>query len=472
MAVACVLPLAGCAQLLGVKPAPTAAQLAAAPEACFRSFVGPAQPPNARADGAVRAWYASLTPKVVGKLLAAGSPSEQGERVMAHAVAAGVSEAAFLRGEHPDPTPACGLGWRHEDVGDARFSNALAAARSVRYRAAFATCAATFDALWPRLATAAAEAARELAALPADADVYRVWSTYHRLMAAHAAAFPTAEERSDRPPVFAATGTPYLVWKDLMQRFGGGDHWYLAAHWLGGVSPVPDDAARLVQPIDASMEDARINYCAQAIPVEASPLVVEDVRRLSKKFDGVAWLEELPGAVTTSVHINPIDLSPEKAAASLMDRPSGRTKDDKATFRLYARTVSALKLTQGRGTIELTTVEPKRYLYACKGVVKIKQETEDTASITHEDQCKADHKLVTETFTLAVDALPPDVALAVGDRLVFYANRTATDTKTGSKPTKTGATSFSTTTTTADLVFLAQVQRGGAVVFPAPAYRP
>ncbi len=469
---ALALPLTGCAQLLGVKPPVTAAQIEAAPEACFRSFAGPPQPPNPRAHEAVRAWYASLTPATVEKLLDGGTRSEGQDRVMAHAIAAGVPEAAFLAGEHPDPTPACGLGWGHDDVGDTRFGNALSAARSVVQRAEFKECAARFDAAWPAFSTAAADAARELAALPPGADAYQAWTTYHRLMAAHAAAIPHGNDGGGEAAVLAATGTPFVVWSDLMQRFGTSEHWYLAAHWLGGVTPVPEDAARRVQPIAASIDEARISYCAQAIGESVSPLRPSDVARLARTFDGVAWLEGLPGGVKTNVSINAGDLGPTTGGASLMDRPSGRSEADEETFRLYVRTASAVKLKQGRGTIELSTVEKKRYVYGCKDAVKVKQEGDGTATLTREEQCKSDDKLVTSTFTLAVDRMPPDVTIAVGDRLVFYANRTSTDTKDGSKPTKTGATSFSTTTTTADLVFLAQVQRDGEVVFPAPAYRP
>lgn len=167
----------GCAGLLGVKKPLTGEQINTAIERCFRSYADGPQPPNPRATPAIRAWYASLTPAIVATFDDDGAFNDG---AMAHAIAAGVPEADFLSGQNPDPSPDCGLGWSHDDVGDHRFSNAGQAARSVVWRSAFAQCATQFDALWPALRAANDDAAEALAALPPSAEPDAVWGLYHR----------------------------------------------------------------------------------------------------------------------------------------------------------------------------------------------------------------------------------------------------------------------------------------------------
>ena len=100
-------------------------------------------------------------------------------------------------------------------------------------------------------------------------------------------------------------------------------------------------------------------------------------------------------------------------------------------------------------------------------MVKVKQESSDTASISHEEKCKTNVATTTDRLTLAVAALPAGVTLAVGDQLVFYANRTATSSEQSKRDTRTGVASTRTITSAAELVFLAQVQRDAAVIYPA-----
>ena len=456
-----LIPIAGCASLLGIKPVPTAAEWKAAPTTCFRSYAAPARPPNPRATPAIRAWYAALTPAVVKRFADGASYPELGDRAMAHAIAAGVPESDFLEGTSPDPEPACGIAWSHEDVGTNRFQNAASAAASVTRRATFATCSTAFDALWPRLSTLSADAERAVRELP-GADPDAAWALYHRLMAQQAQIIPV---EGDGLPVFAYTGAPYVVFTDLMTRFPGTAGWFLASHWLGGVSPLPDAAERVVRPLPPSAEAARFDYCAQVADREgplASSLSSDDVEELSPPFDGQAWLDALPTPATVDVHLGADDFR----GGRVIDRASGRTKSDEETFRLYRRPITALHLKGGAGTIELTTVDEMRQAYDCKRVVKVKQETSDTASISHEEKCKTNVATTTDRLTLTVAALPPGVTLAVGDQLVFYANRTATGSEQSKRDTRTGVASTQTITSAAELVFLAQVQRDATAIYP------
>lgn len=458
-----LLPIAGCASLLGIKPVPTAAEWKAAPTTCFRSYATPASSPNPKATPAIRAWYQSLTPAIVNRLADGVSYTELGDRAIAHAVEAGVPESDFLEGESPDPERACGLSWSHEDIGNNRHANAASAAASVTRRAAFTACAAEFDALWPRLSTLAADAERSVRELP-GADPDAAWALYHRLMTQQAQIIPV--DGDGDVPVFAYTGAPYVVFTDLMTRFPGTAAWFLASHWLGGVSPLPDAAERAVRPLPPSAEAARFDYCAQVAERQgalASPLSPDDVEQLSPTFDGAAWLEALPTPATVDVHLGADDFR----GGRVIDRASGRSKTDEETFRLYRRPITALRLDRGAGTIELTTVDEVRQAYDCKRVVKVKQESSDTASISHEEKCKTNVATTTDRLTLAVTALPAGVTLAVGDQLVFYANRTATSSEQSKRDTRTGTASTRTITSAAELVFLAQVQRDAAVIYPA-----
>lgn len=464
-ALAVALPLAGCAGMLGQRPL-TSAELDAAREQCFYAYAEPVTAPNPRASAAVRGWYASLTPATVEKLTASGSIPEVQDRIMKHATGAGVGEGDFLTGEHPDPSPACRLGWSHRDDGDNRFANARMAVMSLRWRHAFARCSAQFDGLWPQLRAAAERASVALDQLPAGADVYEVWSAYHRAMAEHAAALP-AEGEARSASVFAHVGAPYVVLMDLVRRYAGTDHWYLAEQWIGGVSPLPDGARGQVQPLDAMVADARFNYCARVMQTD-SPLLPEQVERLTRKFDNQAWLDEQ--AERRALHKQWSDS--DFGSGRFVDWPAGRDGDDKETFRLYTRPISALHLTRGAGTIELSRTETKRYKFDCKDVIKVEHEADGSSSISRDDKCKIDVRTETNALTVKVDRLPAGLSLAVGDQLVFYARRTKAEHTDGGKPTSTGRTSFSSDVGAADLVFLAQVRRGDAVVFPAPAYLP
>lgn len=457
------LPLAGCAGLLAQHTL-TTAEIDAAREQCFYAYAEPATAPNPRANAAVRRWYASLTPAIVDKLTAGGSIPEIQNRIMKHATAAGVGEGDFLDGQHPDPAPACQLGWSHTDDGDNRFANARMAVMSLRWRNAFAACSARFDAVWPQLRAAADRASVALDQLPASADVYEVWSAYHRAMAEHAAAVPDDPEARSAP-VFAQVGTPYIVLMDLVRRFAGTDHWFLAQQWIGGVSPLPDGARELVQPAEAMVADARFHYCAQVMQTD-SPLSTEQVERLTRKFDNQAWLEEQPDGRALHKQWSARDLGPGR----FVDWGAGRRSEDKETFRLYSRPVSALHLTRGAGTVELSRTETKKYRFDCKDVIKVEHEADGSSSISRDDKCKIDTRTETDALTLKVDRLPAGLSLAVGDQLTFYARRTGSDHADGGKPTGAGRTSFSSDIATADLVFVAQVRRGDTVIFPAPAY--
>jgi hypothetical protein len=465
------LPLVGCAELIGMRePVPYKDQVAA-PEQCFRSYLLPSQPPNPKATKSVATWYAGLTPAIVKELANDGNAKELGDRAMAHAIAAGVPEGDFLTGAHPDPAPACGVFWNYEDVGDYRFRNAASAAMSVARRAAFAACASEFDEFAPKVSKLAQQTTRELRDLPREASPYAVWSTYHRAVAAHHLLMPV--KNPNAPPVFAYAGTPYVVFKDMITRFANTPMAFLNYHWLGGVSPLPDSAPRHVQPLDAPTDNDKLLYCAHKLRNEGplySDFNAEQIARLFHEFDGQAWLDAQPTTGESyhrgALHIDQSDLRPGQT----MDRVAGGQGDkadaEKENFRLYQRTITAVALKDGKGTVELTIVNNLRTSYDCKEVVRINRESADSATITRDNVCKYDDTVVTDKLTLGVDTLPPGVSLEKGDELIFFARRTAKDNRDGSKPSTAGRASFRTTTATADLIFLAAVRRGSQMVFP------
>jgi hypothetical protein len=442
----------GCASLLGPKR-PSYAEQKAGPENCFRSYLMPARGVNAGATSAIATWYAALTPQIVETLAENANRSEFGDRVMAHAIAAGVPEADFLRGAHPDPVRACGVIWNHEDIGTYRFDNAASAARSVLRRAAFAACAREFDELAPKLAALAAETKQQLGTLTGEANPYLAWQVYHRAMTAQRALVP--RKRPDDVPVFAYAGAPYVAFTDMMQRFANTPNAYLIAHWLGEVSPFPEYAHALVQPLQAPTDEDKLLYCALKLR-ERGPIFSDfSPEEAEKRF----------------LHF---DRTPLAAAAPTMrfsDFHPGKVVDKKMdggdNFRIYQRPVTAVALKDGRGSVELTTVEHQQLRYDCKRVVRVTEQKDKSAIIAREEQCKIDDRVITNKLTLEVSSLPPGITLEPGDEVVFFAERTSNDQRNGSKPTAKGSASFYTTTATAKLMFLAQVRRGGALVFPA-----
>lgn len=443
----------------------------AGPELCFRSYLDAPKAPNPKASPSVANWYAKLKPEVVKELAADAKANDFGDRVMAHAVAAGVPEGDFLKGAHPDPVAACGVAWNHEDVGNYRFNNAASAAKSVLRRAAFAECAREFDELGPKMAKLARETQEELRALPRDADPYAVWSTYHRAMAAHQQIMPI--KNPNNPPVFGYAGAPYVVFTDMITRFAKTPMEFLNYHWLAGISPLPDTAPKNVKPLEKPTENDKLLYCAQKLH-EQGPLYsdfsAEKIAEMFHEFDGEAWLEAQPsGGVPykRALHIDADDMRPGR----MMDRPAGGQGDkpdaEKETFRLYQRAVTAATVKDGKGSVELTNIEKKRFTYDCKEVVKVKRENDGSATISRENVCKIDDATMTDKLTLLVDGLPKTISLEKGDELIFFAKRTAKEMQEGGKPSKEGRTSFRTTTATAELVFLAAVRRGEQLVFPA-----
>ncbi|MDI1447928.1 hypothetical protein [Polyangium sp. 6x1] len=474
------LPLVGCAELKGLLEEPASPQDRATElKQCFRSYLRGPQLPNPRAPRSVADWYVHLKPEVVKKLAddahvdSLGSRSSDfADRVMAQAIEAGVPEGDFLKGEHPDPEPACGTSWSHEDIGDYRFRNAASAALSVGRRAAFAACAREFDEFAPKVSKLAQQTAQELRDLPRGATHYEAWSLYRRAMAAHRQLMPIKDP--DNTPVFAYAGTPYVVFTDMIARFANTPMSFLNYHWLGSVSPLPDNAVRHVQPLDAPTENDKLSYCARRLQREDTmytPFTDEEISTFFPQFDGQAWLDAQPTTngepYKSALHIDPRDLRPGQT----MDRAAGGQGDksdaEQENFRLYLRTITSTALKDGKGTVELTIVENRRFTYDCKEVVKIKRESSDTATMTRENVCKFDDSVATDKLTLRVDVLPAGISLEKGDELVFFARRTAKDRQDGEKPSREGRKSFITTTATADLVFLAEVRRGPHVVFPA-----
>ena len=467
------LPLVGCAgvaELVGYhEPVPYKDQVAG-PELCFRSYLEAPKPPNPKASRSVANWYAKLTPAIVKELAGDANTNDFGDRVMAHAVEAGVPEGDFLKGAHPDPVAACGVSWNYEDVGDYRFRNAASAAKSVARRAAFTEFATEFDAIAPKVSKLARETQEALRALPQDADPYAVWSTYARVMAAHHQIMPV--KNPNNPPVFSYAGAPYVVFTDMITRFAKTPMAFLNYHWLGGISPLPDTAPMHVKPLDKPTENDKLLYCAQKLK-DLGPLYSDfesnEIAKMFHEFDGEAWLLAQPTSgepYKSALHIDANDLAPGRT----MDRPAGGQGDkedaEKEKFRLYQRTITTAAVKDGKGTVELTKVEKLHFSYDCKQVVRVKRESDNSSTITRDDVCKFEDATITDKLTLAVSGLPKDVSLEKGDEVIFFAKRTAKDSQEGGKPSKEGRTSFRTTTATAELTFLAAVRRGGNLVFP------
>lgn len=443
----------GCASLLGPKR-PSYAEQVAGPENCFRSYLTPVRGVNAGATSAIATWYAALTPQIVSELAKDADRSEFADRVMEHAKAAGVPEADFLRGEHPDPVRACGVIWNHEDIGTYRFDNAASAARSVLRRDAFAACAQEFDELAPKLAALAQQTKQELAALGPSASPYAAWAVYHRAMAAQHALVPISERNPT--PVFAYAGAPYFAYTDMLTRFANTPVAFVPDHWLGEVSPFPEYAPRLVLPFDAPTDDAKLLFCAQKLHAHGplfSDFTPEQIETLFERFDRKPLEASMP-----TMRLS--DFAPGK----VVDKKMAGGNENR---RIYQRPVSSVAVRDGRGTVELTTVEHLQIRYECKRAVRVTDQKDKSALITREEVCKTDDRVVTNKLTLAVEGLPPDLGLKVGDELTFFAERTSNDEKHGAKPNAKGQTSFSTTTATAKLLFLAQVRRGGTILFPA-----
>ena len=82
------------------------------------------------------------------------------------------------------------------------------------------------------------------------------------------------------------------------------------------------------------------------------------------------------------------------------------------------------------------------------------------------DVCKFDDNVRTNKLTLTVDELPKGVGLNTGDEIMFFAERTSNEVKDSGKATATGRASTRNITQTAKLLFIAQIRRGGVVVFP------
>lgn len=469
MSLLAVVSASGCAGLLAEGSSASNADRAAGPAKCFRSYLQGASRPNPGANAKVAAWYASLTPKTVIELADGADRQEFQDRVMKHAVAAGVGEGDFLQGSHPDPVAACGVSWNQEDVGDYRFQNAASAAKSVLRRDAFAACAREFDELAPKLGALAKKTKQTLATLPADANPYDVWSTYHRAMAEQRAILPLTEGKP--LPVYAYAGAPYVAFTDMFTRFGAGPLAFLEYHWLGGAWPFPDDAQRFIQPLETPTDDDKLLYCARKLRAQGplySEFSEEDIAKIFAPFDGQAWLDARPtkGAKhdADAMHIAENDLRPGVVVDHDM---GGKDGPDKEKFRLYQRTVTATALKDGKGTIELTQVEKLRRSYDCKAIAKVTRNKDGSATVEPGEVCKYDDTLVTSSLTLSVDLLPPGLRLAVGDELLFFAERTAKDERTGSKPSSAGLASFRTTTAAAKLLFLARARRGATVVYPS-----
>lgn len=459
----------GCGGLLGQGNTASPAEQAAGPAKCFRSYLLTPSRPNPEASPAVAKWYASLTPKAVMELADGADPQEFQQRVMDHAIAAGVGEGEFLRGAHPDPVAACGVGWNHEDVGNYRLQNAASAAKSVLRRDAFAACAKEFDELAPKLGALAKKTRLALAALPSGADPYDVWSTYHRAMAEQRAILPI--EAGKPLPVFAYAGAPHVAYTDMITRFAGGPLAILGYHWLGGAWPFPDDAQRFVEPLETPTENDKLVYCARKLRARGplfSDFSEEDIATIFAPFDGQAWLDAQPTRGEKfgpgSMHIAENDL----AAGHAMDHDvGGVTGPDKEKLRLYQRTITATALKDGKGTVTLTQVENLRRSYDCKATAKVTRNKDGSATVEPGESCKYDDTVVTSALTLSVDALPAGVRLNPGDELLFFAERTAKDERSGSKPSPAGLASFRTTTAAAKLLFVVRVRRGAAVVFPS-----
>jgi len=474
LVVVLALPLVGCAELMGMLEQPVSHKTPAAErEECFRSYLLAApQPPNPNATRSVAAWYARLTPAIVEKLAGDANTNDFGDRVMAHAIEAGVPEGDFLTGEHPDPVPACRNSWSHEDIADYRFRNAASAAMSVARRAAFAACAREFDESAPKVSKLAQQTIQELRDLPRGASPYAAWSTYHRAMAAHRLLMPA--KNPNNPQGFAFAGTPYVVFTDMITRFANTPMSFLNYHWLGDVSPLPDSAPHNVHPFDAPTENDKLRYCAYKLREDGplySAFSFEDIGKTFPKFNGQAWLDAQPTTGESydrgALHFGQDDLRPGLTRDRAAGGQGDKSDDEKEKFRLYQRAITSVALKDGKGTVELTIVNEERVRYDCKQVVRLKRETEDTATMTREEVCKIEDTVVTDKLTLGVDGLPPGVSLEKGDDIVFFARRTAKDYRDGGKPSNQGRTSFRTTTATADLVFLAAVRRGSNVVFPA-----
>jgi hypothetical protein len=464
-----VVASSGCAGLLTEGSGPSAAERDAGPAKCFRSYLLGASRPNPGASAKVAAWYASLTPKTVVELAEGADASEFQDRVMRHAVAAGVGEGEFLRGSHPDPVDACGVAWNHEDVGAYRFQNAASAAKSVLRRDAFAACAREFDELAPKLAALAKNTRQALAALPSDANPYDAWSTYHRAMSEQRAILPLTEGKP--LPVLAYAGAPYVAFTDMFSRFGAGPLAFLEYHWLGGAWPFPDDAQRFIQPLETPTDDAKLLYCARKLRAQGplySDFSEEDISKIFAPFDGQAWLDAQPtkGAKhdTGTMHIAENDLRPGLVVDHDM---GGKEGPDKEKFRLYQRTITVTALKDGKGTVELTQVEKLRRSYDCKAIAKVTRNKDGSATVEPGEVCKYDDTVVTSSLTLSVDLLPAGLRLAAGDEILFFAERTAKDERTGSKPSAAGLASFRTTSAAAKLLFLARARRGSTVVYPS-----
>ena len=463
------LSLTGCMKMLGIRePVPYAEQVAG-PEKCFRSYLFPANGAHPGAHPAVARWYASLTPAIVQGLAKDATSGEFSDRVMAHAQAAGVHEGNFLSGTHPDPVSACGVSWNSEDVGTYRFDNAASAARSVVRRDAFATCAKQFDTIAPKLFALSKATSGELAALPRDADPYQMWSAYHRAMAAQRAILPIVE--GEHLPVFAYAGAPYVAFTDMITRFSNTPYAFLAYHWMGGVSPFPDDAQHHIQPLDSVTDETKLHYCALTMRAQGplmSAFSSEDIDKIFPPFDGQAWLDSQPtqgeSYLRGTVHLAADDL---RAGKTMDHDMGGKTGGDKDKFRLFQRIITNTALKNGKGTVELTKVEKLQRSYDCKNIAKLTPGQDGSATIEHLQVCKFDDTLLTNKLTLAVDTLPAGFSLNTGDEIIFFAKRTASDENRGSKPSARGMTSFRTITQQADLLFVAQIRRGAKVVYPA-----
>lgn len=471
--IALAVSATGCANLLGIRTPPSYADQVAGPERCFRSYLlsptGGPRALNPNAAPSVAKWYATLTPADVLAMATDATRQTFQDRAMKSALAAGVPEGDLLRGEHPDPSRPCGVLWNVEDVGDYRFQNAASVAESVVRRDAFATCAKEFDELAPRLSALAQRTKKALADLGPTANPYDVWLTYHRVIAAQNDLLPIKEGAA--PPVFAYAGAPYIAFTDMITRFAGSPFSFLAYHSLAGVSPFIDNAERFIQPLEAPNDDDKLLYCAQKLRNQGmvySDFSDEDITKIFKPFDGEAWLDSQPTQGESykrgTVHIDANDL---RADVMIDHAMGGKSGADEEKFRLIQRKITATALREGKGTVELTNVTKAHVPYDCKRVAKITTDKKaQTATVEHLDVCKFDDNVRTDKLTLTVDELPKGVGLNTGDEIMFFAERTSNEVKDSGKPTATGRASTRNITQTAKLLFIAQIRRGGVVVFP------